>query len=132
MLALQLPEVATQVATAGSDRLEPLPDFARMLVEARIELTLGRGEAARSRLAEVFRGPWNLQYMSLHLALLREAGDLAAAKRLLGYYSSALRPRETLAQQYRLDHAESDLIAARADFESLVRTAETAAEIDRL
>ncbi|MFZ9681851.1 MAG: hypothetical protein ACO3DQ_01400 [Cephaloticoccus sp.] len=132
MLALQLPDVARTLATRDAGALEQLPGFARLLVEARIDLTMGRKDKARSQLAEVFRGPWNLQYISLHLALLREARDLPAAKRLLGHYSAALGPRETLAQQYLIDQTEADLSAALADFESLVRTAETAAEIDRL
>lgn len=131
LLALRDREVAKGFQLAHAKQIAELPAFARLLVEARLDLAGGHLDAAKARLHEVFRGPWNTQYIEHHLELLAESGDVNTAATLLGYYSPALGARETMAQQYLLDQRSGDAVGARANFDALVRTA-TGKDVVRL
>ena len=123
LLALRDRYLSRDFQLKHASQIETLPAFARMLVEARLELANGRPDSARARLREVFRGPWNAQYIERHLVLLAELGDIETASTLLGYYSVALGRRETMGQQYMLDQQAGDHAGARASFDALLRTA---------
>lgn len=132
LLTLSDAEVAQPFAETHAEEFKKLPAFARLLVESRLLITQGETAEAKARLREVFRGPWNVDYINAQITMLREAGDTSAAAFLLGYYAAALGNREAMAQQYLIDRQNYDLIGARAGFAILLRGVLQVSDCERL
>lgn len=121
LLALQVPDVAREIGDKYSVEISQLPEFAKMLVEARILEADDQTDAARELLSRPFRGPWNLQYMQEQIDHLLELAEPDLAMGLLGYYGPGLRIFESMAQQYLIEQARHDTWNALATFSSLLR-----------
>ena|GEM_PF-1442823 len=132
LLALRETDSAEVFRDAHESEILQLPEFARMLVEARLAQSRGEVDGALRLLAEPFRGAWNLQYMQAHLALLLELKRPVIAKTMLGYYGPGLRIYESMAQEFKIDQAIGNEWEAQATFASLLRAELTPQRILRL
>jgi tetratricopeptide (TPR) repeat protein len=122
LMALRSKEVATEFMTTSGDKVQELPAFARMLVEAQLLMAGGATELARSKLDEPFRGPWNPHYIQEQINLLCRLKATGDANLLLSYYNPGIGLYESMAQQYLIYYAGDDKWDARLLFVGLLRT----------